>query len=118
MTLVDVITVFDKTRPNSFDFETKRRWVLSIETEIRRFACLHGNKAFNTELFKEENPNLFLDECSTDLYVSYLVSMGDLANAEYRLYNMSGTYFNNAFAQWKKFFRASNCPNQAVSIKV
>jgi len=118
VTLVDVISLFDNTRPNSFDFETKRKWVLSLESEIREFVCLHSEKNPDMKFWDEENPKLILDSSNTDLYLFYLVSMGDLTNAEYRLYNMSSTYFNSVFMEWKRHFRAHNCPCKNTDIKV
>lgn len=118
MTLVDVISSFDKIRPNSFDFETKRKWLLTIESEIRQFACLHSGSKDDMGFLTEENPELFLDDTNTDIYVFYLVSMGDLANAEYRLYNISSTYFNSCFLEWKRKYRSHNFPIGNVSIKV
>ena len=117
MTLVDVIARFDKTRPNSFEYETKRNWLLSLESRIREFVNLHlGNKA-DTQILENENPAMFLDDSDIDIYVYYLVSMGDLTNAEYQLYNISSTYFNSIYRDWKRRYRGNNVPCKSTSIK-
>ena len=118
MTLIDVITSFDKLRPNSFDFETKRKWVLALEEQISDFINLYRETYDDKKFLHMENPNLILTDSNIDLYVSYLISMGDLANAEYKLYNVSSAYFNSVFAQWKRKYRSYNKPDVTPAIKV
>ena len=55
MTMLDVIEIYDKIRPNSFDFAAKMAWVNSIETDIRRYAALHGENKEDMAFLKEEN---------------------------------------------------------------
>ncbi|MBR3933737.1 MAG: hypothetical protein IKJ68_07520 [Clostridia bacterium] len=117
MNLIDAISSFDKIRPNSFDFETKKTWVLNMESEIRGFAALHSGKEADMDFYTKENPKLFLDDTGADIYVFYLISMADLANGEYRLYNVSSTYFNSVFDRWKKRYRAQNRPKTNINIK-
>ena len=118
MTLVDVISLFDKTRPNSFEYHTKRNWLLSLETKIREFANLYSGKKTDMGFCDEENPTLFLDKGSSDIYVYYLASMADLTNGEYSLYNISSTYFNSVFREWKRQYRGCNIPLKATGIKL
>ncbi|MBO7288445.1 MAG: hypothetical protein J6V03_00445 [Clostridia bacterium] len=118
MKTLDVIEIFDKIRPNSFDFASKRAWVNSIETDIRRFGALHREIKEDMSFLNEENPTLFLDENYADVYVYYLVSMGDMTNGEFRLYNISSSYFNSIFEKWKKEYRSFNIPLKNTSIKI
>ena len=118
MKALDVIEIFDKIRPNSFDYKSKRGWVDSVETDIRRFAALHIQSGPENTQTSEENPVLFLDKSYADLYVYYLVSMADMTNGEYRLYNISSTYFNSLFDKWKRQYRSSNIPDKTESIKI
>ena len=117
MNLIDVISLFDKSRPNSVDFQTKKTWVLNIESEIRRFSCLHTGRCADMDFYNKENPELFLDDTKSDIYVFYMMSMADLTNGEYRLYNVSSTYFNGIFDLWKKEYRSKNCPETNINIK-
>ena len=118
MKALDVIEIFDRIRPNSFEYNCKRAWVNSVETDIRRFAALHLENVSDTEWQRQENPSLFLDFSYADLYVYYLVSMADMTNGEYRLYNISSTYFNSLFDKWKRQYRSVNTPNKSESIKI
>ncbi len=118
MKALDVIEIFDKIRPNSFDYKSKMAWVKSVETDIRRFAALHMETPAQSLWQNEENPELFLDSSFSDLYVYYLVSMADMTNGEYRLYNISSTYFNSLFDKWKRVYRSSKLPEKSSSIKM
>lgn len=118
MKTLDVIEIFDKIRPNSFDYDSKRAWVDCVETDIRRFAALHMENKPDNMNANEENPILFLDSSYADLYVYYLVSMADMTNGEYRLYNISSTYFNSLFDKWKRQYRSLNIPEKPKPIKI
>ena len=117
MKALDVISAFDKLRPNSFEYDIKKSWLTCIETDIRRFSSLHSAQNMDFNFSLEENPTLFLDENYMDLYVYYLISMADMTNAEYRLYNISSIYFNSLFDKWKKEHRAKNKPQTNIAIK-
>lgn len=118
MKVLDVISYFDNIRPNSFDYKTKKIWLLSLETDIRKFVCLHSDKSFDTSYANEENPDLYLGENYMDMYAYYLASMADMTNAEYSLYNINSTYFNSLFSKWKKEHRCANVPQKTTKIKL
>lgn len=118
MKALDVIEIFDKIRPNSFEYKTKRQWLDCIETDIRRFAVLHTDEITDTSFAGEENPTLYLDESYMDLYTYYLISMADMSNGEYRMYNISSTYFNSIFDKWKRIYRGANKPCCNISISL
>ena len=118
MKALDVISYFDNIRPNSFDYKTKRMWLLSLETDIRKFVCLHSMKKLDSDYESEENPTLYLGENHMDMYAYYLASMADMTNAEYDLYNVNSSYFNSLFSKWKKSHRSANLPDEAVKIKI
>lgn len=118
MTLVDVISYFDKIRPNTFEFAVKKDWVFKIETDLKEFAVIHTKKNPDMSFVSEENPELFLLESEKDIYVYYMASMADLTNGEYSLYNISSTYFNGLMSEWKKKYRCCNTPENTKRIKV
>ncbi len=118
MKALDVISIFDKIRPNSIDYKTKRQWLNCVEAEIRRFAVLYTEKSVDMSFMIEENPELYLDEVYIDLYTYYLISMADITNGEYRMYNISSTYFNGIMDKWKKIHRGANKPCCSISISI
>ncbi len=118
MRLSDVIAQCDSIKPNTYSFSQKKKWLLKIETDIRKYAALYSGKEADSQLARDENPTLFLDESREDIYVYYLVSMIDLSNQEYALYNNSAAYFNSVYNEWKKEHRRNHCPVCDTAVKV
>lgn len=116
MKLIDVITMCDKLKPNEYSQQQKRKWAEKIESDIRRYAAMHSGKDADISFKDESNPTLFLGEDFSDIYVYYLISMIDLSNQEYQLYNNSASYFNSVFTGWKKQHRRENLPQCDVSL--
>ncbi len=117
MKALDIISAFDRLRPNSFEFDTKKSWLITLETNIRSFHCLHTLAGPDLSFANEENPDLLLGREYTGLYVYYLISMADLTNGEYKLYNVSSMYFNSLFDKWKRAHRAKHMPEKNIVIK-
>ena len=113
----DVITMCDTLKPNEYSHNQKRKWINKIEADIRRYATMYSEKVPDMSFTNEENPVLHLEEELSDIYVYYLVSMIDLSNQEYQLYNNSAAYFNSVFTEWKKRHRRENMPVSKVSVK-
>lgn len=117
MKALDVISIFDKLRPNSFDFGTKRGWVTVIEADLRNYDALHKEENPDMSFLQDENFDLMLNKSYSDLYVYYLISMADMANGEFRMYNISSAYFNSLFDKWKRNHRSKNAPQKNTYIK-
>ena len=118
MKLTDIITHCDKIKPNVYTYADKRKWLEKIETDIRRFADRFSNRETSLGFLDEENPELFLGQEERDLYVYYLISMIDISNQEYALYNNSSSFFNSLFSKWQKAYRRENLPLTQSQIKV
>lgn len=116
MKALDVISEFDNLRPNSFDFAMKKSWLDTIESDIKYYISLHKNSVETFDAH-EDNPTLSLAENYKDIYVYYLISKGDMANGEFRLYNISSAYFNALFDKWKREYRDKNPPLKNTAIK-
>ena len=110
MTVSDIITKCDRIKPNVYPQSQKREWLNKIESDIREYMCLYSEKYADTNFVNEENPTLSLAESEADIYVYYLISMIDLSNQEYSLYNNSSAFFNALFQKWQKKYRRQNKP--------
>lgn len=106
-----VISSCDKLKPNDYSYEQKREWLDKIESDIRIFAGLYSEEKPSLEFITDDNPELFLDKNEINIYVYYIISMIDLSDLEYSLYNNSSTFFNDAFDTWKKSWRMKHKPN-------
>ena len=117
MTATDVITKCDRLKPNIYSHSQKREWLNNIEAKIRQYASMYAENIGDHTFETEENPTLFLPECKADIYVYYLISMIDLSNQEYGLYNNSASYYNNELKTWKCEYRRQNIPLTSTTIK-
>ena len=117
MKATDIITQCDKIKPNVYSFSQKRKWLNEIETDIRLFASRHMGDA-DLGFSNEENPTLFLDESEMNIYLYYLISMIDLSNQEFALYNNSSAFYNASLLKWQKEYRSTHRPECDISIKI
>ena len=118
MRITDVITQCDRVKPNEYSYAQKRDWTIKAESEIRRYASQYSSYPISNSFSEEENPVLFLDDNNSDIYLFYLISMIDLFNQEYELYNNSSSFYNDRLRKWQKKFRRKNMPECNISIKV
>ena len=116
MTATDVITHCDKIKPNVYEYKQKRQWLNNIESEIRRYAAMYSQNLPDLTFWEDENPDLFLGDDYMDLYAYYLISMIDLSNQEYALYNNSCAFHNDRLRLWQKKYRRENAPKCNISI--
>lgn len=118
MYLLDVLSKVDTIKPNSYSYLQKKKWVKKIETDIIDYINIHEGERVKNEFSLFDNPKLTLDEKYEDVYVYYVVSMIDLSNAEYVLYNNSALYFNNNFISWKNDFKRTHKVRKNTCISV
>ncbi len=118
MKSTDIITQCDRIKPNVYSFAQKRKWLNKIETDIRQFASRYTEADADLGFLQEENPTLFLDDANSDIYLYYLISMIDLSNQEYALYNNSSSFYNASLLKWQKNYRRTHLPVCSTSIKV
>ena len=118
MTATDIITKCDTIKPNEYSYFQKRKWLNTIESEIRQYVSLYSEETADLSFVSEENPVLFLGEEFCDIYLYYIISMIDISNQEYALYNNSSTFYNDKLRTWQKKYRRDNVPKCKTSIKI
>ena len=114
----EIISRCDTIKPNEYPQRQKKEWVMKIESDIRKYAVMYGEAKTGPADTNEENPELFLPDEFSEIYLYYLISMIDLANQEYQLYNNSAAFFNSAYLEWKKKHRRENIPDCKISVRV
>ena len=117
MTALDIITKCDRLKPNVYSQSQKRDWLNNIEAEIMEYMCMYTNQSADMSFENTENPVLSLSDTDANIYIYYIISMIDLANLEYDLYNNSSSFFNSLFNEWKKKHRRQNQPQTNISIR-
>lgn len=118
MRLSEIIAHCDTIKPNTYSFSQKKKWLMKIESDIRHYYTLYSQEKADMDFLNDENPLLLLDESKEDIYLYYLISMIDLSNQEYSLYNNSVTYFNSIYGDWKKEHRRTHRPICSTVVKV
>lgn len=118
MTASDIITKCDNIKPNVYSYKQKLGWLKKIESDITEYVNNYREDKIHPKFHLSDNPTLYLDDCEENIYLYYLISMIDLSNQEYDLYNNSGLFFNHELNSWKKKYRRENKPKCDISIKI
>lgn len=118
MKATDLITQCDLLKPNVYSYAQKRKWLDKIESDIRCYAARYSADDADLSFAEQENPELLLEDRHSDIYVYYLISMIDLSNQEYALYNNSSSFFNSCLVQWQKEYRRTHCPQCSTCVTV
>ncbi len=103
MTPSKVIEIVDDLRPNSYDEETKLRWISDLDSIVRRLVFQEADAepyAFPEDMDRE----LLIPHPFDNAYELYLEAMIDFYNREYGNYNNSVMMFDNRFTEYKKAY--------------
>lgn len=117
MTLAELISLVDKTRPNPFDTELKTLWV--NEVEHRAYAdvvkrALHFDRLPDYEPLNYERDSektLLIPDQYGDAYLAYVYSKIDFTLGESDRYNNDAEMANAAFRDYSAWYRRNHYPN-------
>lgn len=118
MNVSEIITKCDRIKPNSYSYSQKKDWLGKIESDIIEYANMYSKKKITSEFENSDNPLLYLCKDYENIYLYYLISMIDLSNQEYDLYNNSSLFFNHEFGSWKRKQRQNKLPECNISVRV
>ncbi|MBQ4526967.1 MAG: hypothetical protein II998_02735 [Clostridia bacterium] len=114
----NIITKCDRLKPNNYPYSQKMEWLSEIESDIISYINMYSKNTVASDFDNSQNPVLVLPKADSNIYLFYLISMIDLANQEYDLYNNSTTFFNYELNSWKRKIRRKKTPECNISIKV
>lgn len=107
MTVREAIASVDNRKPNAFDITEKLAWLNALDGKIQQeIMDTHDNPGgilFVPYGLDDEDVQLLAPEPWDRMYISYLESQMDYANAEYGRYNNSAAMFQaeyDGFANW------------------
>lgn len=101
MTVKNIIDYVDKIRPNTFDFETKLRWIGDVEGKLRVEILKEAIDAV-TPPFGEDD-ELLIPYMYADAYAYYIIAMIDFLCGEFEKYYASSKAYNKAMSDYAKF---------------
>lgn len=119
MTILEAINRVDTTKPNSYTQTEKVDWLSTLDGIIKKelIDTYEGGEAI---VFEGYTPDTSLDTVLLvpapydDIYIRWLESRIDYANAEYGKYNNSATAYNKAFEAYARYFIRNNMPKHTT----
>ena len=116
MTIIEAIHQIDSIKPNSYSQSDKIRWLSRLDGKVKN-EIINTHEGENKEVFTEYNEQtrtateLLIPHPYDEVYVLWLEAQMDYANGEYTKYNNSITMFNEAYAQFERFYNRTHMPN-------
>ncbi len=106
MIIKEVIEKADKLRPNSFTADEKTDWLKDFENRIYNeiYSTHKCDIPFTDVAGVREETELFVTSPYDEMYVLYLCSMVDFANAEYDRYNNDMTMLESVYGDYERYF--------------
>ena len=119
MKIIDALRAIDALKPNGFDDADKIRWLSELDGRIKiEVIDTHeGGDAVTFEGYGEETSTdtvMLVPAPFEDIYIKWLESKIDYANAEYGKYNNSSIAFNNVFTAFSKYYHSKNMPKRTT----
>lgn len=103
MTPNKAIEIVDGLKPNSYDEETKLRWINELEGMVERLVI--QDKEFTPYAYPADmDKELLVPSPFDNVYTAYLEAKIDFYNKEYGNYNNSVAMFEASFTEYKKAY--------------
>lgn len=106
MSIKEITEKVDRLRPNSFTKEEKKDWLCDFESRIYNevYSTHKCDIPFTDIGNMTEETELFVTSPYDEMYVLYLCSMVDFANAEYDRYNNDMTMLESVYGDYERYF--------------
>lgn len=106
MTIREVVEKTDRLRPNCLTTDEKKKWIKDFENRIyNEIYSVHKCDIPFTEIESAtDDTKLFVTSPYDEMYVFYLCSMVDFANAEYERYNNDMAMLEGVYGDYEKYF--------------
>lgn len=114
-TISEVITEVDALKSNAFTEQIKADWIIRLEGKISR--DIHKTEAVKYEYPDNMDISLSVEFPSDELYSLYVQAMIDLNNHEYGGYENSMAVFNQAYADYEKWYNKTHEPAGAGNFR-
>lgn len=107
MTPNKAIEIVDGLKPNSYNEETKLRWINEFEGMVKRLV-IQDNEFTPYEYPADMDKELLVPPPFDNAYTAYLEAKIDFYNKEYGNYNNSVAMFESSFTEYKKAYIREN----------
>lgn len=114
MTVQQAITYADAVKPNSFDNDTKVRWLNEAEGMVQTQVMLILPQDIVQYTYAEDANTVMLVLPPHDkLYIAYLEARIDWSNGEYERYANTSALFNQFFDEFMRWYATVYNPAEA-----
>ena len=115
MTIIEAINQIDVLKPNNYSQEDKIRWLSTLDGVIKKniIDTHEGAEAVTFEGYNEETPLdtvLLIPAPYDDIYIRWLETQIDYANADYGKYSNSMTMYNAAYEEFVRYYNRNHMP--------
>lgn len=115
MTIREAIDKIDTLKPNNYSEAEKILWLSNLDGIIKEeiIDTHEGGEDVVFNGYSEDtarDTELLVPAPYDDLYIKWLESQIDYANAEYGKYNNSSTAYNNAFSTYERYYNRHHMP--------
>ena len=107
MTPNKIIEIVDSIKPNSYDEETKLRWINELEGIVKH-VVIQEDDFVPYEYPNDMDKKLLITVPFDNVYQLYVEAMIDYYNKEYGNYNNSNAMFEARFTEYKKDYIRKN----------
>ena len=120
MTIEQAIAKIDSLKPNTYSEMDKLEWLNELDGRIKAEIVDTHEDADEVYYFGYnedtdlEMTTLIVPSPYDDIYIKWLESKIDYANAEYAKYNNTSTAFNNAYQAFERYYNRQHMPKQTT----
>ena len=115
MTIIEAINRIDTLKPNTYVQETKVYWLSKLDGIIfdKIIKTHEGAESEEFNGYTAETPidtKLIVSAPYDDIYIKWLEAQIDYANREYDKYNNSILAYNDAYAEYERYYNRTHMP--------
>lgn len=115
MTIIEAINRIDTLKPNTYDQPTKMYWLSKLDGIIfdKIIKTHEGAEVEQFDGYSAETPidtKLIVSAPYDDIYIKWLEAQIDYANREYDKYNNSLVAYNDAYAEYERYYNRTHMP--------
>ena len=115
MTISEALNRIDTLKPNSYSESEKIKWLSILDGLIKK-EIIDTHEGGESVVFNGyddktgKTTELLVPAPFDDIYVKWLESQIDYANAEYAKYNNSSIAYNNALSTYERYYNRHHMP--------
>lgn len=116
MTAQDIIEAVKEIKPNVYSDSKMLVWLNEAEQDIHEVLNKYKKEPEDFLPHESTADELLLGEARQNIYIYYLCSQIDYANAEINLYNNDVSVYTQLFEDFAKLHRRANMPEKNTKI--